>query len=82
MCYQTALNDLNDHYKELQQEFKTAHKQVDQIRSSAIQPGELRTEINQLDEEKQQLKEKIAYLKRKSANEVGSSLARIQMCID
>lgn len=66
-----ALNDMNDHYKELQQEFKKSHKQVDANRNSSIQPAELRKEITQLEEERQQLKEKISYLKRKSSKEPG-----------
>ncbi|KDO31490.1 hypothetical protein SPRG_04104 [Saprolegnia parasitica CBS 223.65] len=66
-----GLNSMHEHYKQLQNEFKAAHKQVEQLRTSKIRPGELRKEITQLEEESHQLSEKIAHLKKKTANESG-----------
>ncbi len=65
-----ALNTMYEHYKQLQNEFKTVHKQVEQVRTSKIRPGELRKEIAQLEEESHQLSEKIGLLKKKTAKEV------------
>lgn len=60
-----------EHYKQLQEQFKSVHKEVDQLRSSKTRPGELRKEITQLEEESHQLQEKIANLKKKTATESG-----------
>ncbi|KAF0715670.1 hypothetical protein AaE_011282 [Aphanomyces astaci] len=65
-----SLNTMHEHYKALQNEFKGVHKQVEQLRTSKIRPGELRKEITQLEEESHQLSEKIAHLKKKTASEV------------
>lgn len=62
---------MHEHYKQLQEQFKAVHKEVDQLRSSKTRPGELRKEIAQLEEEAQQLQEKIANLKKKTASEGG-----------
>ncbi|ETW10174.1 hypothetical protein H310_00544 [Aphanomyces invadans] len=66
-----SLNTMHEHYKALQNEFKVSHKQVEQLRTSKIRPGELRKEITQLEEESHQLSEKIMHLKKKTANESG-----------
>lgn len=66
-----ALNGMHEHYKQLQEQFKSVHKEVDQLRSSKTRPSELRKEITQLEEEAQQLQEKIANLKKKTASESG-----------
>ncbi|GMF32316.1 unnamed protein product [Phytophthora lilii] len=60
-----------EHYQQLQNQFKAVHKEVDQLRASKSRPGELRREIGQLEEESQQLTEKIANLKKKSASDPG-----------
>lgn len=64
---------MNDHYREMQLEFKRIHKIADQNRKNNMQPTSLRKEIVQLDEERTQLEEKIAYLKRKSKSQDGFS---------
>lgn len=56
-----------------QAEFKATHKQVDQVRSTDLRPGELRTEIGQLEDEKKQLTEKISKLKSNVSEEPGMS---------
>ncbi|OWZ14741.1 Intraflagellar Transport Protein 81 [Phytophthora megakarya] len=61
-----SLNAMYEHYQQLQSQFKTIHKEVDQLRASKSRPGELRREIAQLDEESHQLTEKIANLKKKT----------------
>lgn len=60
---------MHEHYKQLQEQFKAVHKEVDQLRSSKTRPGELRKEIAQLEEEATQLHEKIGALKKKTASE-------------
>ncbi|TMW55792.1 hypothetical protein Poli38472_010674 [Pythium oligandrum] len=66
-----ALDNMHEHYKQLQEQFKLVHKEVDQLRNSKTRPGELRKEITQLEEESHQLQEKIANLKKKTASESG-----------
>lgn len=64
-----------EHYQQLQNQFKTVHKEVDQLRASKSRPGELRREISQLEEESQQLTEKIANLKKKTSSDRASRAA-------
>ncbi|KAJ0394462.1 hypothetical protein P43SY_010320 [Pythium insidiosum] len=66
-----ALLNIHEHYKQLQEQFKAVHKEVDQLRNSRARPGELRKEIAQLEDESHQLQEKIANLKKKTASESG-----------
>jgi intraflagellar transport protein 81 len=66
------LHEAFEHYKQLQEQFKSVHKEVDQIRNNKSRPGELRKEINQMEEESHQLSEKIAHLKKKNHYEVTS----------
>jgi intraflagellar transport protein 81 len=66
-----ALVDALEAYKELQGDFKGTHKAVDSLRKSDLRPGELRSEITQLEDEKRQLKEKIARVQRAAAEEPG-----------
>lgn len=63
-----SLNAMHEHYQQLQSQFKVKHKEVDQLRASKSRPGELRREISQLEEESQQLAEKIANLKKKTTS--------------
>lgn len=60
-----------EHHKQLQEQFKVIHKEVDALRSTKSRPGELRKEITQMEEEAAQLVEKIAALKKKTAGESG-----------
>ncbi|DAZ95015.1 TPA: hypothetical protein N0F65_003641 [Lagenidium giganteum] len=66
-----TLNNMYEHYKQLQEQFKAVHKEIDQLRNSKTRPGELRKEISQLEEESHQLQEKIANLKKKTQSESG-----------
>ncbi|CAN0102710.1 unnamed protein product, partial [Laminaria digitata] len=66
-----ALVDLHASYRELQADFKATHKEVDQIRTTDLRPGELRGEIGQLEDEKKQLTEKISKLKGNVSDEPG-----------
>ncbi|GBG24327.1 Intraflagellar transport protein 81-like [Hondaea fermentalgiana] len=66
-----AIQDVYQHYKQCQREFKETHKAVENLRHSTMQPGELKREIAQLEEEKGQLIEKIAQLKRKTEDMPG-----------
>jgi intraflagellar transport protein 81 len=66
-----ALMELLGTYRELQSEFKRVHKAVESMRDNDLRPGELKSDMTQLEEERSQLKEKIARLKRNAANEPG-----------
>lgn len=66
-----AIQDVYQHYKQLQREFKETHKAVESLRHNTMQPGELKREIAQLEEEKGQLIEKINNLKRKTEDMPG-----------
>ena len=56
----------------MQADFKTTHKEVDQVRTTDLRPGELRGEIGQLEDEKKQLTEKISKLKGNVSDEPGN----------
>lgn len=53
-------------YKDLQAEFQATHQAVDQMRQESMNPGELKKEIGQLEQEKDQLLTKINLFKSKS----------------
>lgn len=53
-------------YKDLQAEFQATHQAVDQMRQECMNPGELKKEITQLEQEKDQLLTKINLFKNKS----------------
>ena len=53
-------------YKDLQAEFQATHQNVDQMRVESMNPTELKKEINQLEQEKEQLLTKINLFKNKS----------------
>lgn len=63
-----------------QAEFKTTHKRVDQVRGNELRPGELRTEIGQLEDEKKQLAEKIEKLKANVTDEPGARASPGRRC--
>ena len=52
-------------YKELQASFKEIHKTCDKLRSNSLEPSEIKREIQQLEEEKEQLNTKIAKIKQR-----------------
>lgn len=54
----------NEH-QELQQTFKETHKTTDRLKGATLQPTELKREVQQLEEEKGQLKTKINKLDQK-----------------
>eukprot|EP00931_Biecheleriopsis_adriatica_P033598 TRINITY_DN1949_c0_g1_i3.p1 TRINITY_DN1949_c0_g1~~TRINITY_DN1949_c0_g1_i3.p1 ORF type:complete len:675 (-),score=255.40 TRINITY_DN1949_c0_g1_i3:83-2107(-) len=53
-------------YKELQSQFKATHSHVEQERQGRMNPTDLQREVAQLDAEREQLAQKIQYLKAKS----------------
>ena len=55
-------------YIKLKQQFTVFHKAVEKLRKSEKQPGELKHEITQLEEERAQLKDKIKSLKAKTSD--------------
>lgn len=74
MCFRAARPRPAVPTRPPQAEFKATHKQVDQARNTDLRPGELRTEIGQLEDEKKQLTEKIAKLKANVSEEPGTCL--------
>jgi hypothetical protein len=72
-AHDEAVAELLAQYRELQLEFKETHKLADKAVGGAatrVSPGELRKEMAQLEEERGQLVEKIAGLKKKTAEMV------------
>lgn len=70
-AHEEAVQDLFTTYRELQEEFKQAHKTADKMRGSKLAPAELKREIDQLEAERTQLNEKISQLKRKTSGTAG-----------
>lgn len=66
-----TMQEMMQHYKELQDEFKETHKTADRLKSSTLAPNDLRKEITQLTEERTQLSEKIKGLQRKTSGMAG-----------
>jgi intraflagellar transport protein 81 len=62
--YDDLIVELTERLKELQAEFKIVHKNADQVRSSGTRPADLKAEINQLEQEKSQLQNKIQRMKK------------------
>lgn len=58
------LEDLSQRLKEMQAEFKEVHKLADQNRANNPRPHDLKAEIAQLEQERTQLQNKIARLKK------------------
>lgn len=63
--------DLSARLKEIQVEFKEVHKTIDQLRNSGTRPTELKAEISTLEDERKQLSNKIAKMKRDSQEDEG-----------
>lgn len=61
------LQQINGQHKELQAEFQVAHQTLEKIKSEAAAPNELKREINQLEQEKEQLLVKISKLKQRNS---------------
>ena len=59
---------INNEYKELQAEFQVVHQQLEETRSQALPPHDLKQDIEQLESEKEQLINKIQNFKGKSSN--------------
>ena len=57
--------EVHDRYKELQDEFSATHKHVDSMRKESMNPKELQKKITQLEQEKEQLINKINIFKKK-----------------
>lgn len=58
-------------YKELQGQFKTTHVHLEEQRRQKVSPKDIEREVTQLDAEREQLTQKIAQFRSKSANEPG-----------
>lgn len=58
------IEDLSQRLKEMQADFKEVHKMADQSRANNPRPNDLKAEISQLEQERTQLQNKIARLKK------------------
>lgn len=58
-------------YKELQSQFKATHAHVEQERQGRMNPTDLQREVQQLDNEREQLAQKIQQLRQRSEKDVG-----------
>jgi intraflagellar transport protein 81 len=56
-------------YKNLQAEFQAVHQNVEGLRTDSMNPNELKKEITQLEQEKEQLLTKINLFKSKGKND-------------
>jgi len=65
------LAEIHQAHKGLQEQFKEVHKQLDQLRSQPSRPGEMKTEITTLEDERKQLIAKIERLKKQNSEEEG-----------
>ncbi|CAD7926838.1 unnamed protein product [Amoebophrya sp. A25] len=63
--------ELYQGYKELQSQFKTTHAHLEQLRLQKQHPGDLQKEVQQLAAESEQLTQKIASFRQRSANTPG-----------
>ncbi len=63
------ITDLLASLKDMQDEFKGLHKNVDLARNSGTKPAEFKAEITQLEQERTQLTAKITKLKKESGDE-------------
>lgn len=63
------MQETYQYYKDLQAEFQATHQNVDQMRQESMNPTELKKEITQLEQEKEQLLTKINLFKNKSNKE-------------
>ena len=52
-------------YKDLQAEFQATHQNTETLRGESMNPNELKKEISQLEQEKEQLLTKITMFKNK-----------------
>lgn len=57
--------DLFAQYEELMEQFKELHKQAEKLRNSGFNTGEIRKDISNMEDEKEQLNKRIERLKRK-----------------
>eukprot|EP01037_Dinobryon_pediforme_P024127 gene24127-25813_t len=58
------VSELSQRLKEMQNEFKEVHKQVEQVRQSGARPAELKADIANLEQESNQLRNKIQKMKK------------------
>jgi len=56
-------------YKDLQAEFQATHANVDTMKQDSMNPTELKRELSQLEQEKEQLLTKISMFKNKTSSQ-------------
>lgn len=62
------MNTFFKQYEELMEQFKELHKQFDQLKNSGFSTSEIRKDIANMEEEKEQLIKRIERLRRKVYN--------------
>ncbi|XP_020603042.1 intraflagellar transport protein 81 homolog [Orbicella faveolata] len=62
------LNDLNVNYLDLMEQFKELHKTVEQLRTSGLSTGEIKKDIVNMEDEKEQLQKRIDRMQKKVEN--------------
>ncbi|KAJ8602671.1 hypothetical protein CTAYLR_004126 [Chrysophaeum taylorii] len=63
-----AVSEKYSQYKQLQEEFKRAHKEAEAVRREPVRPFEIKTEMTSLSDEKKQLEIKIEKLEKQNAD--------------
>ncbi|KAJ7330649.1 Intraflagellar transport protein 81 [Desmophyllum pertusum] len=62
------LYELNENYSELMEQFKELHKTVEQLRTSGLSTGEIKKDIVNMEDEKEQLHKRIDRMQKKVEN--------------
>lgn len=62
------IKKLNEQYKELQAEFQVTHEQFETINKGSLNSAELKKDIQQLEQEREQLTTKISSMKAKHSS--------------
>jgi len=62
------MQNVHQQYKELQAEFQVTHQHFEVLKQDSMNPNELKKEIQQLEQEKDQLARKINTFKNKNVN--------------
>lgn len=62
------LYELNESYLEMMEQFKELHKTVEQLRTSGLSTGEMKKDIVNMEEEKEQLHKRIDRMQKKVEN--------------
>lgn len=62
------LHELNENYLQMMEQFKELHKSVEQLRTSGFSTGEIKKDIVNMEDEKEQLQKRIDRMQKKVEN--------------